>query len=659
MKQVLQYLWIEKYGCIEKQDFNFSNRVNIKFDYEKKNLSIEENKNFCENFFGKSIEVSCIVGQNGVGKTTLLRALKEICSLINNINIFEYSFIAIFFDGLNYKGCYTFDELKYDTSKLTLYPIKYQKQSSTQPFEEYKNADYLYYSEQLVQSQYETPFDDNELSESHLLYRTRSINDFFIKEFEKQMNLMIDYGEQLERFKIRYSPYIRASLPNYDMVWQDFIDKIEKNKNVATNDISQYESIYYSFLPRSNFRGEIDYFKDALAKTMFLNIIINFMNSDIKWDDLLLNDLISEMKDCSKKFAWDNFKLFLSRKEKLNKKGIYYVGDYTQFIDYIDKECEFSGCENAFVNFKAVNVFLIPTRVDCDVKTDFKSTIQEFYKYYQEAAVFHSFINFSWGLSSGEKSLLNIFSRLYSSNCRKESKNEVAVFLLDEIDVTLHPEWQRTIINELIKFIGYAFKDKYVQVIMTTHSPIMLSDIPKQNVLFLKKEDDGIKECDGCDTFASNIFQLFREGFFIGDTGIGVYAEKKLKEIVDHIHDKDIEDNELKKLIDSVGDTFLRKKLNEEYLIYHSHKNDTEEKQIARIAALENRLSDTNSKHRDDLLELQKILNQNNDSDKYPKGKNEEKSEKNLEETQAIIKKLNSYISNLLAGESENDKNKE
>ena len=107
--------------------------------------------------------------------------------------------------------------------------------------------------------------------------------------------------------------------------------------------------------------------------------------------------------------------------------------------------------------------------------------------------------------------------------------------MIDEADMLLHPEWQRKFINTLVSFFKPFSENFTIQLLIATHSPIMLSDIPKQNVLFLNNLDDGIKECDGCDTFASNIFQLFREGFFIGDTGIGVYAEKKLKEIVDHI----------------------------------------------------------------------------------------------------------------------------
>jgi len=78
MKLLLQYLWIERYGCIEKQGYNFSSRVNIKFDYEKNKLSIDNNsKNYCENFFGENIDVSCIVGKNGTVKCYTERAVDK------------------------------------------------------------------------------------------------------------------------------------------------------------------------------------------------------------------------------------------------------------------------------------------------------------------------------------------------------------------------------------------------------------------------------------------------------------------------------------------------------------------------------------------------------------------------------------------------------
>ena len=58
-------------------------------------------------------------------------------------------------------------------------------------------------------------------------------------------------------------------------------------------------------------------------------------------------------------------------------------------------------------------------------------------------------------------------------------------------------------------------------------------------------------------------------------------AQSLYKEIIE------CEDNKLKKLIASVGDTFLRNKLNEEYLMYRSQNNGTEKIQAERIAELE------------------------------------------------------------------------
>ena len=669
MKQVLQYLWIEKYKCIEKQGFNFTRSAEITFDYDTGKLSIEKNKNYCENFFGDNIELSCIVGQNGVGKTTLLRAIKEIFSL--DYGTPEYNCVAIFYDGSKYEGWYKLNDCKIDCdeTQLELHPLKGKKLLNGQLVTEYKKADYLYYSEQFVQNLYSMPYGEDELSTSHLLFDEGygetgdHINRFFLKEFQREIELISDYGKQLEKFKIRYAPYVTAEILGDDETWEKLVEYVAENDSEfkAENSIQGYIDFYNTFLCKHSyaFKTGKDAFKEKLAEGMFLSVVKEEMNVEKTQLRSTFDDIVNIMSMGSNMSAWENLKIFLEEYYPPNKEG------YSDFIEYIDNKCKVSKWDMAFAELKMNCKFIIPTSDDITAVTDLKSNIEEFFNYYRKAAKSHNFINFSWGLSSGETSLLNIFSRLYSSKCRKESKNEAAVFLLDEIDVTLHPEWQRTIINELLKFIKYAFKDKYVQVIMTTHSPIMLSDIPKQNVLFLKKSDDGVEECDGCDTFASNIFQLFREGFFIGDTGIGVYAEQKLKEIVDHIHNNDIDDNELRKLINSVGDTFLRNKLNEEYLIYHSHENDTEEKQSERIIVLENqlikanvRLNETNIKHRDDLLELQKILNHNNESDKYPERNNAERSEINPEEAQAIIKELNSYISALLAEKVENDKNK-
>lgn len=78
MKQILQYIWIEKYGCIENQEFNFTNRIRFHYDQEKQMITAEENDEYYSNFFGTNTEFTCVVGQNGTGKTTLLRVIKKV-----------------------------------------------------------------------------------------------------------------------------------------------------------------------------------------------------------------------------------------------------------------------------------------------------------------------------------------------------------------------------------------------------------------------------------------------------------------------------------------------------------------------------------------------------------------------------------------------------
>ena len=70
--------------------------------------------------------------------------------------------------------------------------------------------------------------------------------------------------------------------------------------------------------------------------------------------------------------------------------------------------------------------------------------------------------------------------------------NESVLLLIDEIDLYLHPEWQRQILNDFLTAIQEYFPHSYFQIIITSHSPIVLSDIPHENSIFLRKDGDKI-----------------------------------------------------------------------------------------------------------------------------------------------------------------------
>ncbi|MGB5632205.1 MAG: AAA family ATPase, partial [Waterburya sp.] len=94
-------------------------------------------------------------------------------------------------------------------------------------------------------------------------------------------------------------------------------------------------------------------------------------------------------------------------------------------------------------------------------------------------------------LSSGEKCLLamvgDLARRLAIANpdCQDALQGE-AIVLIDEIELHLHPEWQRNIISALKRTFPNC------QFIITTHSPQVLSHIQPKNIYVLEATDEGI-----------------------------------------------------------------------------------------------------------------------------------------------------------------------
>uniref|UniRef100_UPI0028D4533B AAA family ATPase n=1 Tax=uncultured Streptococcus sp. TaxID=83427 RepID=UPI0028D4533B len=113
-----------------------------------------------------------------------------------------------------------------------------------------------------------------------------------------------------------------------------------------------------------------------------------------------------------------------------------------------------------------------------------------------------SVLEFEWnGLSSGELALLNLLGRLNSVKSNLNSSK--ILLLLDEVDLGLHPEWQRNWVNRVLPIIGKIMKKRNgaVRVILSTHSPIILSDFLAEDVIYLPEEPNKKLK-----TFVQNIY---------------------------------------------------------------------------------------------------------------------------------------------------------
>ena len=137
--------------------------------------------------------------------------------------------------------------------------------------------------------------------------------------------------------------------------------------------------------------------------------------------------------------------------------------------------------------------------------------------------------------------------------------------VFDEVEICFHPEMQRQFLKRFIDVLTdlKANEGNFINIIIVTHSPFILSDIPASNILFLKDgtQDDSKKRI----SFAQNIGEMMYDSFFMQKT-IGDFAEHKLKELIKRKQGKMSEirtDIEANLILSLIGDPVIRSLIDE------------------------------------------------------------------------------------------------
>jgi hypothetical protein len=134
---------------------------------------------------------------------------------------------------------------------------------------------------------------------------------------------------------------------------------------------------------------------------------------------------------------------------------------------------------------------------------------------------------------------------------------------IDEGDLYFHPKWQTEFLFKLINILPKLL-DKNCQIFLTTHSPFLVSDLPKSNLLFVQKDQDGNlsvipKEQIEGETFGGNIGELYLDAFFMQGSLISHFAASKIQAIVDKVKDNKTQlTNEDRILIDEIGEQLIK-----------------------------------------------------------------------------------------------------
>ena len=178
-------------------------------------------------------------------------------------------------------------------------------------------------------------------------------------------------------------------------------------------------------------------------------------------------------------------------------------------------------------------------------------------------------------ISSGEYQYAKILGGL-EEYCVKlsvgKSKSSI-IYLLDEPETYMYPELCRKFLSFMDSVLKKRKSIADIQIILSTHSPFLLSDILPYQVSRLNFSDDGfciINNRTDKAYFASNIHTILSDGFFLEYT-IGEYARIFLQNQINWLKAKDnkqeltndekIHLEKIKNIIPLIGDDIIRKSL--------------------------------------------------------------------------------------------------
>ncbi len=342
-----------------------------------------------------------------------------------------------------------------------------------------------------------------------------------------------------------------------------YLSKIEDKRNISINNLSFNENI-----------PKIENILDAVLKeqerlktpTDFLNTLISTLGGKNRWalfksynsfnENPFLKNII-QLKDtlsnhCSIQLLEDYF----DRDKWIFKLKPDYRLGLNQFIntDNYNEQID---------NFSAIYLHKYKGITENDaIETICELFPDDFIQKYFNINLYkkkpeHS-ITFK-DLSTGEQRILKFFADILYCNPRD-------VYLLDEMDISWHPEWQRELINLLIKIMKLdKFKNNKINIIITTHSPIILSDMPKENVIQLeydKNTNKTIVSESSIGTFGANIHTILAKPIFM-DSTIGSFAQKQIQNIAKILSSNDKKDDYeyVRKFIKLLDDENIYKKI--------------------------------------------------------------------------------------------------
>ncbi|MCM1044068.1 MAG: AAA family ATPase [Candidatus Gastranaerophilales bacterium] len=604
----LLYLWVQKYSLFDNREFHFSDEYHFHFNQETQILDCQYNDRYPAMFdHTQNVNsISCIIGNNGQGKTTLLRLLMTILPYKGGLSGFNplpciyalkadddvtgdiYVYTSLeqiriqAHHGVNVKNSqnFTISRMEMDSGNF----LRCKEMAHTAVIfhsnifdrDRYNMQDTFYGVEDIsfngllnakVGTQLRAYLDADMIRQIHF------ISAYSNEDFKRWISFPLPHvlyfifrEDDMLNFVYQYDLHTitaedMRSIYQYEPdSWVGYnIDQLQEiAAHICKDIVKQYNSW---------FRKEKDRFRYLINRGILMSAILLIFPHSIGMGTFqTLKKLISDLI----KFWEYHISEQISRTKLHDSHGNSedFVAQFIHdmHLDNMDGLMEAMGRLNQRYSGKEQGIIRVVNDGFYMEARSHENILIDIYKDIRTTSLGYDYLTFRWnGLSSGEYNLFNLYARIFSLREKLQDFSSL-IFLIDEADLSYHPRWQQEYVANLVSFLNHSYPAHQIQLIIATHSPIILSDVLKGNVVFLNPKG----EADMENTFGANIYDLYRNGMFLGGGKLGIigaYAVQKIEEAIKYLEECGSDQAyisrlyEIEKLADCIGEPVIRKML--------------------------------------------------------------------------------------------------
>lgn len=562
------FAYIFHYKALNNVAIKLDSHYAYHFDSESKILMISQNQNYPKDFWGRGVySMAAIVGNNGAGKSTsmefLLNALLEGANAreVDGVLVYEQDgCLSVWGQDVKVKTDITYKQIRsvpkipcfYYSGHFMPY-MTYETLRSTELSGAYNASDGW-----LLIKDLQSYSNIDSIHMSQPLFR--HMNYFVAQNNHRICTMLADdkVRNAMKEFCLPKYVQIGINESGWYALNENRRMSTTASQKISTQSISDRIKIPQIHFVQTDARYR---YQEQFIDYNFLNLINESQRTNSEEGVKALTAWLKYIrKGNSTLFQFESFIKTYECSQGLEQDlmSVLYV------IKVVDELCTFG--ENGVTPCYYLNTDAdgkkLQTLAEEILNKQFFLTAKFFDMYYSQELGMNTI------LSSGEQALLDLLSRLYDAQVTSPQKygnvSTKRLVLLDEAEIGFHPEWQRRYINLILDFLQtmvVVHPGADFQVLISTHSPLLLSDIPSTSVNYLEVDENGMTrnadEKETRETFAANVFEQYKDSFFMKDGLVGEFACKKLRAVQKDIEVESVTDD-TRKIIGMIGDVRIK-----------------------------------------------------------------------------------------------------